>query len=247
MSVRCANLVWEIEYKHGYKTDHSMLCMDMLTSDQMRGPGFWKLNSKLFHDETYVNKCNEIIEEFESKESTPDVIWELCKNELILWSKKRSTEVAKNKKEKYEKLLQKLNELEHDTTESKCIKNASKIQYYRGLIERHIEEITKSSAFRSKSQYLRDNEKSTKFFLNLEKAKYNKKTMFMIQTEKGLVQNPQEILDAQRSFYSKLYTSDKWIRFNFENQTNIKITDDQKYEMDSEITEQEFTQAVRSL
>ena len=44
-----------IEYKYGYKTDHSMLYLELGVCDRTRGPGYWKFNNSMLRDVDFVN------------------------------------------------------------------------------------------------------------------------------------------------------------------------------------------------
>ena len=55
------NSIEEIEYKCGYKTDHSMVHLKFTIGEPKRGPGYWKFNKQLLHDHKFVNKANKII------------------------------------------------------------------------------------------------------------------------------------------------------------------------------------------
>ena len=40
----------------GFKTDHSLISINLATHSNQRGPGYWKLNTSLLSDNGYVNK-----------------------------------------------------------------------------------------------------------------------------------------------------------------------------------------------
>ena len=59
---------------------------------------------------------------------------------------------------------------------------------------------------RTRSKFTEMYEKLTKFFLNLEKANSNKKHIRSLIIVDKIMKKPDEILSAQKEFYSKLYT-----------------------------------------
>ena len=64
----------------------------------------------------------------------------------------------------------------------------------------------------------------------------------------GIVSRSQKkILETQSNFYKQLYTSDAKIEFTFVNDSNIKLTEDEKVEMDKPITLEELTKALRKI
>ena len=45
--------------KPGYKTDHSLIGINISPYEQERGRGFWKLNSRILEDLEYVSQMNQ--------------------------------------------------------------------------------------------------------------------------------------------------------------------------------------------
>ena len=63
-----------IQTSAGYRTDHSLVVMNMIFTHQERGRGFWKFNNSLLSDPAYV-KCvkdciKETVEEYKINEDT---------------------------------------------------------------------------------------------------------------------------------------------------------------------------------
>ena len=68
-------------------------------------------------------------------------------------------------------------------------------------------EKAKGSIIRSRCQWIDENEKCSKFFLNQEKNNYNTKHIKALNVDNHLITIPEEILDSERKFYEKLYTN----------------------------------------
>ena len=47
----------------GYKTDHSMITLDLSLHANHRGPGFWKLNTSFLTEIEYVNLIKSVIKD----------------------------------------------------------------------------------------------------------------------------------------------------------------------------------------
>ena len=47
----------------GYRTDHSIILLEMQVGDLTRGPGLWKFNESLLDDEEYVAIVEQCIEQ----------------------------------------------------------------------------------------------------------------------------------------------------------------------------------------
>jgi hypothetical protein len=66
---------------------------------------------------------------------------------------------------------------------------------------------TQGKIIRSRAKFIREGEKNTKFFLNLEKRNHEIKHIKSLINENGLIINdPAEILNEQKTFYSNLYS-----------------------------------------
>ena len=59
---------------------------------------------------------------------------------------------------------------------------------------------------RSKCQWAEEGEKSTKYFLRLEKRNYCNKVISQLMDEEKLEENPQTILELEKNYYKELYT-----------------------------------------
>ena len=63
--------------------------------------------------------------------------------------------------------------------------------------------------FRSKCRWLEKGERPTKYFFNLEKRNYNKKTVTELKTDRDTtIKDEKQILDEIESYYNNLYTTD---------------------------------------
>ena len=108
---------------------------------------------------------------------------------------------------------------------------------------------------RSKAQWCEEGEKSTKFFLNLEKRNYNTKCIKTLITNNNTqITDMTEIIAEQKKFYETLYTSkaDRSIElpeYNFftEDNTIPILTNTDKQMCESEITTEECEKALKLL
>ena len=96
---------------------------------------------------------------------------------------------------------------------------------------------TKGAILRSKVRWYEDGERNTRYFYNLEKRNYEKKTIAKLKRSNGTVTNDQfEILQEQMELYKAHYTSATHLRNSndavsafafFENITPLENTDQQ--------------------
>jgi exonuclease III len=73
----------------GIHSDHSILIINLQTEFSTRGRGFWKFNTNLLHDKTYVNEIKNIIINQETELSKYDdkgLIWEIVKLKIRSFS-----------------------------------------------------------------------------------------------------------------------------------------------------------------
>ena len=78
-----------------------------------------------------------------------------------------------------------------------------------------LEEKAKKSAFRCRANYYEKGQKTSRYFLNIEKRNYINKTMYIVCKSDGkLTKDYAEILEEQWVFYKKLYTSNREVELN---------------------------------
>ena len=80
----------------GYKTDHSLIEVTIVTHSNKRGPSFWKLNTSLLSEIDYINQIRVTIkniqEEYKNDSFVDDALmWEMIKLKIIEQSLKYST------------------------------------------------------------------------------------------------------------------------------------------------------------
>ena len=222
-----------------------MVQLCIKTGGSQRGPGYWKFNNTLLHDKCFVDKTNNIIEVAKQKykDANPADRWEMCKNDVTDWTIDRSKEISKNRKEKFSNLMKIINK-EH----IKRFPKQEELKIAQMELDALIAIQVRSAQFRSKAEWHEASDANKKRFFNIEKSRYNKKAMRMLHTESGdIISDPGEILNEQRKFYKNLYQKDSNVSFRLVNDTNHKISSDDKESLDQEITFEEITQTVRSL
>ena len=61
ISEELLNMTEKVDILPGYRSDQSMIILEIKFSNFRQGKGFWKLNNSLLQDLEYVNKVNAII------------------------------------------------------------------------------------------------------------------------------------------------------------------------------------------
>ena len=239
----------KIEIIPSYLSDHSPVIMKLDFDGTIeRGKYGWKFNSSLLNDELFTTGCrNHIIDIKNSfdENSNPHVKWEFlkyeCRKFAVGFSKRRKrTELEKQKF--HEDIITK-----YETTNDKPpedVYNESKI-FYENLIQNR----TNGAILRSRCNWYEDGEKSSKFFLNLEKRKaINSTVKKIIDKDSGKqLSESNEILAELHNFYSKLFTKkctvSKFQCAKFLENINLPlISDEHKSNCEKNITLEEITE-----
>jgi hypothetical protein len=158
---------------------------------------------------------------------------------------------TKNKLEKLEilKLEKRLLNLEFLFGNDPKDEFENEINIIKSELEQFNQEKLMSSIFRSKCNWAEEGERSSKFFLNLEKHNYENKNITKLEINGKEVTNEKDINKAIKEYYEKLYA---------ENDCNLqlldditidlpKLSDEDKSLTNGAITEVEALKALKSL
>ena len=153
-------------------TDHSPITFSYCKNDESnRDRGFWKFNNSLIENEEYVHEMKKFISDtlnelFNESILGDQVKWEYLKYNIRKYTINFAKNLAKNANKKIADLQTKLKHIEKhyenyvDNIDYKVCKQQLDVIY---------EEKAKGIETRSKCNWYELGEKSTKFFLNLEK------------------------------------------------------------------------------
>ena len=88
----------------GFKTDHSMVTIQIALHTNPKAPGFWKLNTSFLSETEYINQIRETIEgvkdEYQNDKSVnASLLWEMIKLKV----REQTLRYAKTKKQKCSK------------------------------------------------------------------------------------------------------------------------------------------------
>jgi len=85
-------------------------------------------------------------------------------------------------------------------------RNANSLNSAEDTLELFYEEKVKGIIIRARARWHEHGEKSTKYFLNLEKRNHIRKHMRKLNINSSITTDPFNILNKQRRFYQELYT-----------------------------------------
>ena len=154
-----------------------------------RGKDYWKLNNSLLEIEGYQEGItriyDDVIEEYEPYVSKA-VLWDDFKLPVKQFSIDFGISQAKKFKDECKNLESKLDQLDKQIAE-----NNSDVGQERKRIKERLDEqyIKKAKGFqiRSRAKYVEQGEKSTKYFLCLEKQRQNSNCINSLQTVRVLM------------------------------------------------------------
>ena len=103
---------------------------------------------------------------------------------------------------------------------------------------------------RSKIQWAEEGERCTKYFLNLEKHNSINKAIFHLKVEEKSITGINNILNAEKEFYNKLYSknpmvNDENIDKFLNNDQCIKLTEEEKLTLEDNISDIELKNAIK--
>ena len=191
-------------------SDHKAVVSFFKLDDYKRGPSTWKFNDSLVDSEEFVTCMsrfitNTIIDLDQEQSFTNNDKWDLLKISI----RDKCMSFVRNLK---------FDESESDILESEIKMLTSKLSRYpddHDLIrqvlklttKKEINDLSKSKGAlkRSRASFIEENEKSTKYFLGLERYGQSQKTIKEIFDDNNiLVQSPEKIIKVISSFYETL-------------------------------------------
>ena len=235
-----------VTYLLGVMTDHSALFLSLKTEINSRGPGYWKFNNSHLANEEFVKFMDSELEKDLNTTAhlNPATRWEYLKMKVKKHAQKWSKLSKKENSLIISQLMEKIYDLECQMPLSK--ENTVIWENSRHDLEDLLQVEIHGIMFRSKAKWYEEGEKPTRYFLNLERARYNSKTCQSILKSGQTITKDSAILAEQKTFYQKLYTEDPDIKFSMQNDTEIKINPLEHSQLDQPVT-QELTRAVKQL
>ena len=171
------NQIKYIDYKPGYKTDHSFLEFSFNVATEQRGRGYWKFNARLLHDKDFVEQVNYILDNVEASQLNPHEKWDALKEKIQTVAIKRAKVIAHKNRENFDNLTKQVLECEWSVDIDH--RNVTKyIEYLNAKVqlEQLVQQQTNAAKFRSKCNTALAFERSSKYFFALGNN-YNKKVM----------------------------------------------------------------------
>ena len=241
----------------GLKSDHSLLELSLFVENQpKRGRGLWKLNTSLLQDSDYIKLIKSTISDAKldlANLSDKHMDWDYVKCRIRTES--ISFSIKKNKKQhKYiNSLTQRLTYLEGQISTTPSPLELEEYETINSEVEEYYEQKARGTFVRSRCKFVNEYEKPSKYFLNLEKTRQKKLQINALNIDGKRIFNPFHILEAQKNFYSKLFSNsendpDTTEIDNYLNSVNFpKVSNDAMEVCDKEISMNELEKSVKEL
>ena len=193
------------------RSDHSVITLNLCPpNDDVKGPGFWKMNTSLLNDSNYKNMMQTLLHSL-INDQTDDFLnlnarWEWIKYNIRKETMSYSKHKAFQRKKKEKDLQDELKKSYVDFEQNPCIDTKSKWLDLKRQLEVFYDKEIEGMIIRSKIKWFEEGEKSSKYFLNLEKRNYARKHITKLLVNDKVITNQKDILKAQHNFYKELYS-----------------------------------------
>ena len=246
--------VENVSIEPSYRSDHSMVLLELKFSQFIKGKGLWKHNNSLLEDLEYLNTINEKITDIKKQYALPvynldninaipnDEIQFVINDQLFLDTllmeiRGKSISYASFKKKEKENreatLINEIKTLEDDLTSN----NFEQLEQLKDELINLRKYKMQGHFIRSRANIIEHDEKPSKYFCNLENYHYTSKIIPKIEMNDGTVITDQnEILRETRHFYETLYSSrdDNLIEIDLETEfRNVNMPKLSKSDSDS--------------
>ena len=213
------------EIQPGYRSDHSIITLHLDISKQSRGRGLFKFNASLLNDSKYVSMVKSTIKTTVCEYALPIYREEYIKHnptevqlnissslflEVLLLTLRRETVsfgIRKKQQERKDErnLESEIIDLERKNDELGSREISDELQQKKKELEVIREKMLRGCLVRSRAMWRESSEKPSKYFLTLEKRRYESKRISCIRTSEGTKRNQTEILKAFQDFFQRRF------------------------------------------
>ena len=265
------NYVDVITIKPGYRSDHSVVYMNISLDFKPRGPGLWKFNNSLLQDDEYTAEIKEyikdILNEYKDKNSSDDnqmtreytlsdkMLFEIIKmgirGKTISYCAARK-KTLNQQENNLDQTIDRLHSIYSKDPSEINLTNLTKAQNdLKILREKKIDGIM----IRAKARWHLEGERNSKYFCQLEKKNFIEKTIPKLIKDNGeTVTDQEDILKEQKEYYKKLYTSKNTVQDAdtentfFPKEKLIRtLTVDESLDLEKNITLEECFNVLRNM
>ena len=194
------------------KTDHAAI--DLVLTDigkEAKGPGFWKFNCSLLNDGKYLSEQNCNVTKWRTdgvnELSDKRAVWDWIKYNIRVHAISYSKNKAKQRKVEEMHLQNDYDKVTKMFESDPSDLNKIRLNEIKEKLEVFNEERFKGIIIRARACWYEHGERSSKYFLNLERRNHVKKDIRKLTVNNSLTTDPCTILLEQKCFYKDLYKS----------------------------------------
>ena len=267
-----ADIVDKCDIVPGYRTDHSIMRLELIVSEFKQGKGIWKLNTSFLKNQDYLSVINKAIRdeiykyalriynlkflETDYLENAQLTINDSLFLETLLLrlrgeSIKFSSQFKKTRLVREKFLVEEIKNLEKSRNISAVI---NLLEDKKEELESIRSEKIRGHMIRCRTKWLLEGEKPSKFFCALENRRYTEKIIKSIRHDDGSVTtNQSKILTEIKSFYETLFDNydHKLVNKNLEEILEPygcnKLTAEQSKSLEGELSLKELGNALKNM
>ena len=204
--------VYNVDMISAIKIDHSAITIEFQdVDDNVKGPGFWKLNCSLLNDKQYVDDVNLLFPAWFQKGkqelSDPRSVWDWVKYNVKKYSRQYSMSKSRQRKLEEWQLNREFQEASFVFQNNPSQENLSTLNVLKEKMEQMYDKKVEGIIIRSRARWYEHGEKNSKYFFNLEKRNHIRKHIRKLRLSGVITVDPFEILEGEKKFYENLYKS----------------------------------------
>ena len=263
--------VSEVDIIPGYRSDHSMVTLKVGMAANTRGKGFFKINNSLLNCEDYCETIKKTIVETVLTHALPvytedfvrqningieiNISWSNFWEVLVLNLRTATISFAIHKKRTREseekKLIKEIKGLEETVQSDANRENIENLELAKESLEQLRKHKVEGIIIRSRAKWHEEGERSTSYFLNLEKRMFSDKLIASLENGDGkLITDQKEIIKRLVEYYRDMFKkrSVDSLSENFMDGVNIKqITNNERAELEAPLDTKELEAALKGI
>ena len=256
----------------GYRSDHSIVALEIKLPQKKRGPGIWKFNDSLLGDAEYDKRIKECVVETIRQYIVPVYSDEFINNStnfdeiqftisvglfyetLLMMIRGETMKFSKQKAKKNRlvesKLESEIKQLSHTLSVIKTKENLKTLEDAQRKLEVMMRPKIQGLIARSRAKWHEEGERCSKYFLALEKRNATVNSIQLLKDDERLITKKDEILklfsENLQAKYRENANAHNPTQFLEEN-IKRKLSDEQKNRLDDPLTKQELHAALMNM
>ena len=200
----------QIDILASLNSDHSPVYLKFSEGNETsRGPSYWKFNNSLLDDHHFVTslteRINYIIDNELNMIEDVRIRWDTLKYRIRQYSMKYSKTAAEHRRKRRLELESKVKELDAHVTAEPSTQFIQDYKAAKSELEGIYNYITEGIILRSRAMWYELGEKSTKYFLTLEKRQKSKSRIKKLIVSNREIVGQKDVNKIILGFYSDLF------------------------------------------